>query len=379
MSRLFVILFLSVIGSIAHAEPQVIRKPVDTDYAEFLKDADEHCNGCEFALMPPGAPESAQLVYLRAMASEGDKTKSRLQAAYFHVDTQPAGDPTTEITDYLESEFPQTDDPYLSTFRTKDALQQVPQRTAVAKQATFVVSGNLPVDTSLLIRNSRTSDFVVEAVSDGHRFDANMKRLRERAYSQNVTIFDFTPTTAAAAKEMNVANWPLAWRFFSAQLRLTFHNYGRTEVLARRSKTELLKRLRNPDGGVVVLYAHSDGEKIWLDLGSGKMEYLTADDIKKIGQETNGRLPPVILLNCQTRAALAPEFLQAGSPFVATTDQQLDLFEIGSFMSAFAKALYNAKQDVIDAYFTAQDIANPNRLRPIAENLRREGVKHPVL
>ncbi|MBY3378929.1 hypothetical protein [Rhizobium laguerreae] len=376
MSRLFVILLLGVIASIAHAEPQVIRKPVDTDYAEFLKDADEHCNGCEFALMSPGAPKSAQLVYLRTKENESDKTKARLQAAYFHLDTKPAGDPITGITDYFESEFAHADDPYLSAFRTKDALQQVPQRAAVAKQATFVVSGNLPVDTSLLIRNSRTTDFIIEAVSDGPRFDANMKRLRERAYSQNVTIFDFTPTTAAAAEKMGVAKWPLAWRFFSAQLRLIFYNYGKTEVLAHRSKAELLKRLRNPDGGVVVLYAHSNGETISLDVGGGKMDELSAADIKKLGEETNGRLPPVILLNCQTRAALAPEFLKAGSPFVATTDQQLDLFEIGSFMSAFAKALYNAKQDVIDAYFTAQDIANPNRLRPVAENLRRSGVEH---
>src|SRR5262249_13179018 len=153
-------------------------------------------------------------------------------------------------------------------------------------------------------------------------------------------------------------------RFFSRRISAIFYSYGKPEVIGQRSKDALLQRLRDPAGGVVVVYAHSDGKDIWLDTDDGVVR-LSQEDIAAAGKVAGGRLAPIILLNCETRSALAPAFLDAGSPFVATTDQQLDLFEAGSFISQFAKALYIGNEDVLDAYFTAQQIANPNRLRPI--------------
>jgi hypothetical protein len=166
---------------------------------------------------------------------------------------------------------------------------------------------------------------------------------------------------------MEVDGPALTWQLFSARISLIFSSYGKPNVIGQRSKDALLARLRDPTGGVIVLYAHSDGRDVVLDTTDGIVR-LTPDDIAKVGRAAGGQLPPVILLNCETRTELGPAFLAAGSPFVATTDQKLGLFETGSFVSQFAKALYLGKQDVIDAYFTAQQIANPTRLRPIAED-----------
>lgn len=172
--------------------------------------------------------------------------------------------------------------------------------------------------------------------------------------------------------QMGVSGPAFLWRYISSQVSSVFLSYGKPEVIGQRTKAALLRRLQDPTGGVIVLYAHSDGENIILDTDDGIVP-LTPDDIARAGRGAPGGLPPIILLNCKTRPVLGPQFLEAGSPFVATTDQKLGLFEVGSFITHFARAMYTGGQDVVDAYFTAQQAANPYRLRPIADNEPRLG------
>jgi hypothetical protein len=51
-----------------------------------------------------------------------------------------------------------------------------------------------------------------------------------------------------------------------------------------------------------------------------------------------------------------------------TTDRTLPVLEAYNFIDQFAKAMYLAEQDVIDAYCSAQQVANPSRLRQTAQN-----------
>ena len=384
MKSFFLILLFAFLTSSASAAPQIQRAPVDADYVDFLKNADKRCDSCELLLTVRGdsQPHTSPLAYVRAKNAKKDDG-TEIQAAYFQLakdNDKDSGFSTgkASVTDY--SAFgvatERLKDAQASNFYTGDALRTIATHNALSPMATIIVSRSNPVDTSanfgpidtsILIRYGSSSNFIIEQASEIPRFAANMKRLHDRRYSQKITLFDFAPRSRAAIKNMDLEGSALIWQLFSTRISLIFSSYGKPEAIGQRSKDALLARLKDPTGGVVVLYAHSDGKDIVLDTADGVVR-LTPDDIAKVGKAAGGQLPPVVLLNCETRAVLGPAFLAAGSPFVATTDQKLGLFEAGNFVSQFAKALYVGEQDVIDAYFTAQQIASPTRLRPIAEN-----------
>jgi hypothetical protein len=374
MNHLFAIVLLLILSlGTSRAEPQLQRVPIETNYPNFLQNAASHCNACEFYLTPkPKTRNTAPLLaYVTSRKMKNDPTKSEIQAAYFRLNGNSDGnsDPLS-LEDYFGFQLPteNLEDAQASDFYTGGALRSIATRDVLKAGATMVVSPSSSIDTSILIRNGGGADFIVEQqTGDELKFAANLKRLRDRQYSQKVTLFDFTPRSRAAVREMNLDTPALVWRAFSARISLIFTSYGKPEVIGQRSKTALLERLRDPGGAAIVLYAHSDGADILLDTDTGVVR-LTPNDIAEVGAAADGRLPPVILLNCETRPILAPAFLAAGSPFVVTTDQKLGLFEAGNFVSHYAKALYVGDQDVIDAYFTAQQLANPNRLHPIVEN-----------
>lgn len=370
MKTLVTLIFFIASISASLAEPQILRAPVNADYSDFLKNADSRCDSCSLLLTVGGKPEAntSSLVYVRSQKDKKDETKSEIQAAYFQANPRANGGEAVSVNDFLGFKMPtaQIADIQASEFHTGNALRSVATRGTLQARATMIVSRSSPVDTSILIRNGGDANFIVEQASEEiDRFVANMEQIRNRRYSQDVTVFDFTPRSDAALKAMELSGPAFIWRFLSGRISSLFSSYGKAEAIGPRSKAALLKRLSDPTGGVVVLYAHSDGTSILLDTDDGVVK-LTPDDISAVGKAAGGRLPPIILLNCETRPVLAPAFLSAGSPLVMTTDQQLGIFEAGNFIAQFAKALYIGGQDVIDAYYTAQKIANPTRLRPIA-------------
>jgi hypothetical protein len=383
MKYLVLAIFVVFFVSTSHADQQVLRRPAAVDYAAFLKDADTKCNECEFLLTSSGDKAQAGvsgLIYVRTQAVKGKDDRSEIQAAYFRLQNGNDREPFSLsaygaygiATDRLKNV-------QASDFYTGEMLRSIATSPTLAPGATFVVSHAAPADASILIRHSSSTNFVVEQASDSARFSANMKRMREREFSQKVTVFDFTPSSRFATRSMGVNGPAFVWKVFSSHVSSVFETYGKPEVIGQRTKAALLRRLQDPTGGVIVLYAHSDGKDIILDTDEGVV-HLTPEDIVQAGRTAPAGLAPIILLNCETRAVLGPQFLSAGSPFVATTDQKLGLFEVGSFISQFARAMYVGGLDTIDAYFVAQQFANPNRLRPIADNESRGhgSVERPI-
>src|SRR5581483_795331 len=380
------ILFLcfDLLGTVANAQ-QIKRVPVNVDYVEFLANADRRCDECELLLTVGNPkPNVSPLCYVRAKPKKGG-SDAEIQAAYFTLHAnQKQNDPSLSapkaaVNDYQDFSLPQEHllDAKASAAYTGDYLRKIATHKALAPKATFIVShlnpydseaGMSPIDTSLLIKYAKSDNFIVEQQSGIRQFAANMQRLRAREFSQNIKVFDFTPRSSAAVSSMRVEGPALVWRAFSRSVASMFRSYGHPQVMGARTKQALLDSLATQAlGGVVVLYAHSDGTKIILDTETG-IDELTPDDIAAVGKRTGGRLPPIILLNCETRARLGPAFISAGSPFVATSDQKLGLVSTSRFISRFAKAMYVDKEDVLDAYFTGQMIAGPTHLHPIVEN-----------
>jgi hypothetical protein len=373
----------ALLETVANAQ-QLKRVPVYADYMDFLENADKRCNECELLLTVRNTkPQGSPLCYVRAKPKKGGPD-AEIQAAYFALDRdqklKSSSSPRAAVDDYQSFSLPSDHllDGVASAAYTGDYLRKIATHKALAPKATIIVSrlnpydsevAMSPIDTSLLIKYAEGDNFIVEQQSGVRQFAANMQRLREREFSQNVMVFDFTPRSTAAVRSMQVDGSALIWRAFSRSVASTFRSYRQPQVLGARTKQALLDSLATQAlGGVVILYAHSDGKNIILDTENG-IEQLTADDIEAVGKITGGRLPPIILLNCKTRGILGPAFLSAGSPFVATTDQQLGLPSARKFISAFAKAMYVGKEDVLDAYFTAQMIAGPTHLHPIVENV----------
>jgi hypothetical protein len=359
-----ILIAITIIGQ-ACADTQLLRIPVNANMYKFAMSAEQHCNLCEAILMSPEKREPMPLAYVRSKIFGSNK--SEIQTVYFSVkangDTRTAGWRTKE---YTTDELNDTTNSFVYTY---GAMQEIVRKEALLPNGTIIVAPKSAVDTSLLIRAGGSGNFIAEQVSEPKRFAENLTRLRERDYSQKVTVFDFTPRSRQALRTMGLPGGSLTWRFFSWDVYRSFAKYDRSDVFGRRTKEALLKRHEDSSGGVVILYAHSDGNDIILDTDEGIVR-LTPSDINSIGERTGGRLPAIILLNCETRPILGPAFLAAGSPFVATTDLPLNLRETASFVKEFADSLFAQKQDVIDAFFSAQRKANPTRLRPIVEYLK---------
>jgi hypothetical protein len=359
---LFLLLSITIVAS-AFAEPPIQRVPVNADMRNFVLNAEQACNLCEAFLTPRGQPNTAALAYVRSKVM--DANKSEIQTVYYSVtpELKPKID-GYNLSSFSTDKLNDTTNSFVNTY---PAIQNLVSKDVLSADATIIVAPNGAVDTSLIVRAAGPSNFVAEQVSEPGRFAENLRRLRERSYSQDLSVYDFAPRSKTALQRMNLPGSSLTWRFFSWDVDRAFARHNRRDVFGRRTKEALLKRLEDSSGGVVILYAHSDGNDIVLDTDDG-IRRLTPNDIELAGKKTGGRLPAIILLNCQTRPVLGPAFLAAGSPFVASTDASLTLPETARFISNLADSVFAGKQDVIDAYFSAQQKVNPTRLHPIVEN-----------
>lgn len=259
---------------------------------------------------------------------------------------------------------------------TGKALRDIANNEALSPDATLIVDGDSGVDTSLLTKYAEGNQFVVEQRSNAKKFHLNLLRVRQRLFSSKLSVFDFTPTSNEAIRDFNVAGTVGEWRGSSQKIERIFARLDQRKALQPRTVEALRSRLLDPEGGVVVIYGHSDGDSIWLDTDDG-ISRLTPEDIKEIGETARGRLPAILLLNCHAESLLAPAFLDAGSPFVAATDKPMTLTEATKFLDSYAKRVFRDSQDVIDAFYNSAD-ALPFRMRPMANSVKglSEGEKH---
>lgn len=367
--RILALIVFSILLSVSAHSQELQRVPVSADYLNFISKADEQCNSCSVLLLPGARPNTSSIVYVRSTLDKSKKDSISLEAGYFKEATSnKLSIPSFEINDFYGSapiSLANTNNPYLIEHYAEEYAKEIMVNPALKSNATFIISRDSKVDASLFIKYSGQRNFIVEQYSNNVKFDLNMRRMAARSYSQDVKIFDFTPRTSKAIAAMKASGTSLQWRYFSWRLQGILETSGLSGALGVRTKSALVERLSDSSGGVIIVYAHSDGESIFLDTDRGPTK-LTMDDIKEIGKKSSNKLPPVILLNCNTRSGLARTFIDAGSPFVATTDYELQVEDAVRFIRYFARALQIEKNDVIDAYFAAQSRSNLVGLRPIA-------------
>jgi hypothetical protein len=366
MRALFVAL-LQLVTGVALAEGALRRVPEVSNVLHLVEDVDKSCNKCTALLSSPAGPGSCPVALVRAVRDGKDRSKSSIEAAYFKPGTG-AESSGLYSRGFLSLPISTADlaDTIHSQPLTENHLRKVAMAPKLTSTATVIVTKGSSIDTSLLVKHSAPDQFVIEQRSEPARFVENLSRLRDRAFFSAVSVYDFSPRSASSIETMKANGKIDEWKHFSRQIKRSFSSVKGKEALMPPTLDSLEARLKDPSGGVVVIYAHSDGNTILLDTRDG-IRMFGPDDIRKIGQENNGKLPPVVLLNCLADAALADAFLQAGSPFVAATDQSLRLTEATSFLDRFARAIYAEKADVIDAYFDAQQKTMPFRLRPMAD------------
>lgn len=364
--RLAIVFVLSLVASIAFAQGKLERVPVEADFRYVIDNATNLCN----ALLSPKPKPKSLSIALVGSKSGDDADNAAIASAYLGLSDQSTTPLIPSAKQYQEIKVPTrklTDTDNSRAYQSKPLAQLINDQS-LSNNATIIVRANSQIDTSLLIENARSGQMVIEQQSNAQEFHQNLTRLRQRQYSQNVRLFDFTPQSDSAISQMNVKGSSKEWQKFSEKIRNTFNRLGKENVVKRRSLEALVEQLRDPTGGVVILYAHAEEGRIWLDTDTG-IQYLTVADIEEMGRAAGGKLPPIILLNCQARATLAPAFLKAGSPFVVATDKPLGLDEAAKFIDRLAKSVFSDRRDVIDAYYEAQRITKPYRLRPIAHRI----------
>jgi hypothetical protein len=220
----------------------------------------------------------------------------------------------------------------------------------------------------MLIRQSQDRQFIIEQESLAKRFGDNLQVLARRKHSTKLSIFDYAPKSDAALAAMGENLGSIGeWRSVSADIARAIRRRSSGEKdIEARTLTALIERLKDPEGGVVLIYGHAEDDILHLDTDEGIVK-LDAAAIRRIGEANGGRLPPIFLMNCRTRSVLASAFLAAGSPMVATSDRPLPIVDIASFVDSLAKRVYGGN-DVIDAFFDAQKELNLAGMRAVAEN-----------
>ena len=206
--------------------------------------------------------------------------------------------------------------------------------------------------------------------STPERFQFNMLRLKNRLPSRRVKIFDFSPQSARALQDMGLTSTDLTtWQSQSASIARSVKDLsGGHETLGPRSVEALLQELRDDKGTVVILYTHSDGTNLFLDLGDRTFQLSPTFLKEKLGSLGNSWAPTVVLLNCEADPILAKAFLDANSPLVFATDQKIPIDEASTFTRSILDSVYSKQLDAVDAVFEAIKAKGPARLGPIAED-----------
>jgi len=249
---------------------------------------------------------------------------------------------------------------------TGKQLTKLGSDSMLQKDATLMVLKGSQVDASLLVNNATENQIVIVQESDPSRFGANISRLASRDHSTDLAVFDYSPMSDRAITEMGVNGTLSEWRGFSDGIARDFRVVGAANAIKSRDIQTLLRRLKDSQGGVVIIYAHSDGNSLYLDTDAGIVKF-GVEDIKKLSVETGGKLPPIVLLNCNAAPLLGSAFLNAGSPLVMATDMPLGLGEARTFLKRVAQEVFVRGSDVVDATYDAQSKSGPFRMKPMVE------------
>jgi hypothetical protein len=346
------------------------RTPSVADYTKVIHAGDDSFKACVKLLTGRAAADECALVLVRSEPESGQSNDTIIEAVAFRGTSGSQGTVTDAISGYERKRIATRD---LEDRQNADALvepimKSIMDKRHVPPDATVVVSGGSKITASMLIRQSQDRQFIIEQESLAKRFGDNLQILAQRKHSGNVSIFDYAPQSEAALAAMggnlgSVREWRSVSEDIATSVRKRSSGTKRVEP---RTLAALKERLRDPEGGVVVIYGHSDGQRIFLDTEEGVVE-LGAVDIRRMGEANGGRLPPIMLLNCRTRSVLAPAFLAAGSPMVITSDRPLPIVDIATFVDRLVRRVHSGN-DVIDSFFDVQKDLNLAGMRAVAQN-----------
>jgi hypothetical protein len=341
--------------------------PANADYANLVLQIDATINSCKNVLMtPPKSPDCP--VMLVKAASEPEGQLVAISALSFGGKREQLTFLTSRsLSGYMRETIParQLDDRMNRDAYVRPAAKRIMARDGLSADATVVVLKGSRLNAASLIQQSQGSQFIVEQESLAKQFAANLDKLKRRVPSSQLTVFDFSPRSAEAMESLGLNKDELRdWRRMSERIEGSLKVTGDKRAAGIRTLAALEARMKDINGGVLILYGHSDGQQIFLDTDEG-VKQLTAADISRLGDAAGNRLPPVILLNCKTRAVLGPAFLAAGSPFVGTSDVALPIVDIATFIDRLMQSVAKGT-DVIDAFFDVQKVVNLAGVRGIA-------------
>ena len=335
------------------------------------------------ASLPSGVSKENMKSFLDDVKKPALSTTSANRFALMGSRPIPSSDGLSEIFRVTKTDAGLLEDFKFKPLRTSkledkpnsEVLQKNPVKGLVRpdgkeKPLTTVVRKNDPLDTSLVVRYSKPTDFVAKMESTPERFQFNMLRLKNRLPSRRVKIFDFSPQSARALQDMGLTSTDLTtWQSQSASIARSVKDLsGGHETLGPRSVEALLQELRDDKGTVVILYTHSDGTNLFLDLGDRTFQLSPTFLKEKLGSLGNSWAPTVVLLNCEADPILAKAFLDANSPLVFATDQKIPIDEASTFTRSILDSVYSKQLDAVDAVFEAIKAKGPARLGPIAED-----------
>src|SRR6185312_12394570 len=103
--------------------------------------------------------------------------------------------------------------------------------------------------TSLLIKYSDSRHFIVEQASGPEQLQANLDWLRNRTFSQNLTIFDFAPKSEDALEKIGRPAGELGqWEKFSAKIEDSINKFPTKGLRGEQAIDRFFDRLEKPDG-----------------------------------------------------------------------------------------------------------------------------------
>lgn len=351
----------------AHDTPR--RIPMVADYTKLILASEPSFEMCSKLLMGPPKADTCSVLLVRS-SNQPDDVHSKVEAVAFRKNVGVNGAATDALAGYERHQIAQTklDDLQNVDTYVRPIMKQLIDKKRIPDDATVVVTKGSQVSASMLIPHARERQFIIEQESFARRFGDNLKVIAGRKSSSALAVFDFAPRSQAAIDAMggdigNLRDWQAVSKEIDRTLRTRSHH---KQGLETRTLAALEARLKDPEGGVAVIYGHSNGEKVFLDTDEGIVT-LGPAEIRRIGEASGGKLPPIILLNCLTRSTLAPAFLAAGSPIVMTSDRPLPIVGIATFIDKLSKQTI-AGHDVIDSFFDVQRAMNLAGLRAVAAN-----------
>jgi hypothetical protein len=235
-------------------------------------------------------------------------------------------------------------------------------KTISEEQSTYVVLNN-NIDAQLLAEFVGKNEIVIRMRSNPDRFVNNLKRLRDMPPTNRVELFDFSPRSAESLKDMGLPAYSLTpWLHNSERILSAYAQCcGNNTSLASRRIESLFQALKIEHGSVVIIFAHSNGKAALLDTKEGIIP-LDSKMISEFGK-TQGHLPIVVLLSCNSFPTLVDAFLDAGAPVVFASDSPLRIHNISKFIESLTKKLLAGK-DIRDALRESNIEIKPHRLTP---------------